>query len=157
MLDVASGDSFVLADDRSVAEVEARFSPDARWVAFHHAVKPDVRRIVVVPVQGSETIPPEDWIAITDGETNDMKPYWSPDGNLMYYVSESAEHYCIWARRLEPDTKRPLGEPFEVYHIRGAQRSLGVTGITTISVAGGRMVFNLTEITGNIWMMEPQQ
>ena len=158
VLDVASGESFMLAPrGDGYSAVEPRFSSDGRWVAFHSRFKAGTRRIIVVPVRGSRTVPADDWIPITDGETNDMKPYWSPDGNLMYYVSESAEHYCIWARRLEPATKQPVGEPFEVYHVRGAQRSLGAIPITTMSVAGNRMVFNLTEITGNVWMMEPQE
>ena len=59
---------------------------------------------------------------------------------------------------MNPDTKQPLAEPFEVYHVGGAQRSFGgVTGTYTISVAGDRLVFNLTETTGNIWMMEPEE
>ena len=157
MLEVASGESFVLAPNTKYTAFEPRFSSDGRWVAFHSRFKAGTRRIIVVPVRGSRTVPANEWIPVTDGETNDMKPYWSPDGNLMYYVSESAEHYCIWARRLDPATKQPVGEPFEVYHVRGAQRSLGAIPITTMSVAGNRMVFNLTEITGNVWMMEPQE
>ena len=57
---------------------------------------------------------------------------------------------------MSPETRQPVGEPFEVYHIRGVQRSLGAIPITTMSVAGNRMVFNLTATTGDIWMMEPQ-
>ena len=49
-----------------------------------------------MPLRGTETVPTEDWIPVTDAVTNDMKPYWSPDGNLMYYVSESDAHHCVW-------------------------------------------------------------
>ena len=45
-----------------------------------------------------------------------------------------------------------------MYHVGGAQRSFGTdTSTYTISVAGDRLVFNLTETTGNIWLMEPQE
>ena len=158
VLDVASGESFPLAPHDKSPTYEGRISPDGRWVAFHTAVKPGIRRIFVVPLRGTETVSAEDWIPVTDGVTNDMKAYWSPEGNLIYYVSESEAHHCVWARRLNPDTKQPVGEPFEVYHVGGAQRSFGTdTSTYTISVAGDRLVFNLTETTGNIWLMEPQE
>ncbi len=84
VLDVASGESFPLAPHDKPPTFEGRISPDGRWVAFHTAVKPGIRRIFVVPLRGTETVSAEDWIPVTDGVTNDMKPYWSPDGNLMY-------------------------------------------------------------------------
>ena len=158
VLDVASGESFLLAPSGKSDNYSGRISPDGRWVAFHTAVKPGIRLIFVVPLRGTETVSAEDWIPVTDGVTNGMKPYWSPDGNLMYYVSESEAHQCVWARRLNPDTKQPVEEPFEVYHVGGAQRSFGTnTGTYNISVAGDRLVFNLTGTTGNIWLMEPQE
>ena len=99
VLDVASGESFPLAPHDKSPTYEGRISPDGRWVAFHVTVKPGIRRIFVVPLRGTEAVLAEDWIPVTDAVTNDMKQYWSPDGNLMYYVSESEAHHCVWARR----------------------------------------------------------
>ena len=52
------------------------------------------------------------------------KPRWSPDGNLLYYISEADGFRCIRARRLDPATKRPIGQPLDVYHSHSARRSL---------------------------------
>jgi Tol biopolymer transport system component len=75
-------------------------------VSFN-AVTPGRSRIFVVPFRGAGPVPEADWTAITDGRWDD-KPTWSPDGNLLYMVSERDGFRCIWAQRLHPATKRPL-------------------------------------------------
>jgi hypothetical protein len=45
------------------------------------------------------------------------RPAWSPDGNLLYFFSDSDGSRCIWARRLDPKTKKPVGTPFAVLHL----------------------------------------
>jgi hypothetical protein len=59
--------------------------------------------------------PVTEWIAIADGQS-DAAPVWSPDGNLLYFFSDIDGSRCIWARRLDLKTKRPVGEPFAVLH-----------------------------------------
>ena len=83
-------------------------------------------------------------------------PRWSPDGTLLYYVSEADGFRCIRARRLDPATKRPIGQPFDVYHSHSARRSLMNAWFAwlEISVSPDKLFFNLGEPTGNIWMAE---
>jgi eukaryotic-like serine/threonine-protein kinase len=94
-----------------------------------------------------------DWIPVTDGENLDDKPRWSPDGNLLYFTSERDGFRCIWAQRLDAVSKRPVSAPFGVYHFHTSRRSLMNVGLgpLEISVARNALVFNLGEITGNIW------
>jgi hypothetical protein len=82
------------------------------------------------------------------------KSRWSPDGNLLYYLSERDGFRCIRAQRLDPATKRPVGAPFDVYHSHSARRSLMNPALhfLEISLSLDRMVFNLEERTGNVWM-----
>jgi hypothetical protein len=58
------------------------------------------------------------------GESNNDKQRWSPNGNLLYFVSERDGFRCIWAQRLDPGSKRPVGALFAVYHSHSPQRSL---------------------------------
>ena len=49
-----------------------------------------------------------------------------------------------------------MGQPIDVYHSHSARRSLMNAAIEfmEISLSSDRMVFNLGEITGNIWMVK---
>ena len=111
----------------------------------------------MVPFRGDPVQQPvtsDEWIAVTDEDTFHDKPLWSPDGRLLYFTSDQDGYRCIWAQRLDPNTKRPVGSPFAVYHSHSARRSLLNADILKLelAVAPGKLVFQLGEITGNIWM-----
>ncbi|MGH9657139.1 MAG: hypothetical protein ACRD96_01270, partial [Bryobacteraceae bacterium] len=133
----------------------ARFSPDGRWIAFTAGTGAGLfyrNRIAIVP---KDPPPDEDkWIWITDDSTFHEKPRWSPDGSLLYYTSDRDGFRCVRAQRLDPATKRPVRAAFDVYHSHGARTSLMNAGIQfmDISVTRDRLIFNLEERTGNIWM-----
>jgi serine/threonine protein kinase len=133
----------------------ARFSPDGRFISFS-AIRPGgIHRIVIAPFQ-SRGVPEDQWITIADETTPLDKSRWSPDANLLYYVSEVDGFRCIRARRLNPATKRPVGQPFDVYHSHSARRSLmnAWFGSLELSISQDKLFFNLGETTGNIWMAE---
>jgi hypothetical protein len=90
------------------------------------------------------------WIVVNDL----FNAVWSPDGNMVYGPSGRDGRLCIWAQRLNPVTKRPIGVPFPVFHSHNARLSLGNATEGWLSVAGSRMVFSMGERTGNIWMAE---
>ena len=137
--------------------LDPRFSPDQRWVAFHRLDGAPRRQILVAPL---EPTPPEQWIAITEGDAMDRYPTWSADGNLLYWVSERDGFRCLAARRLHPATKKPVGAMFYVQHLHSARRSmmyLPSVAAARPSVARDKILFTLTERTGNIWMTEVRQ
>jgi Tol biopolymer transport system component/predicted Ser/Thr protein kinase len=136
--------------------VQAHFSPDDRWIAVIAQVGPSPTQIFVVRNTGNVTPALNEWIPVTDGSTFDDKPRWAPDGKLIYFTSDRDGFRCIWAQRLDPATKQPLGAPLPLYHSHSARRSLQNTGVLPleISVARDKIVFNMGEVTGNIWMTE---
>jgi len=152
ILDLASGQRAALLDHARYKLDEASFSPDDRWVCFN-ATTPGRSRIFIAPARGAGLVPETEWVAITDGRWDD-KPRWSPDGNILYFVSEQDGFRCIWAHRLDPATKRPLGTAFPIFHAHEARRSLMNLGWgdLQISVARDKIVFNMSERTGNIWL-----
>ena len=114
-------------------------------------------RIYVVPADTlRHSPPPETWIAISDGETWDDKPRWSPDGNLLYFISERDGFRCLWAQRLDARTKRPSGAPAAVQHFHSSRLSLMNVDYSAleISITRHRVLFNAGEVTGNIWAAE---
>jgi eukaryotic-like serine/threonine-protein kinase len=61
---------------------------------------------------------------------------------------------CIWAQRVDPESKQPVKTPFAVAHSHQARRSLtnvGGIGLVGLGVSRDRLVFNLGELTGNAW------
>ena len=128
-------------------------SRDDRWLLFIAVTGPNRSQVYVAPNR-STRIPAEEWIPITDGQSRDDKPRWSPDGGLVYYTSERDGFRCIWAQRVDSAGKRPQGDPFAVYHFHSARRSMMNVPFypLDISVARDKVVFNLSERTSNIWM-----
>ena len=88
---------------------DGRFSPDGKWMAFHARSKNTTAQVFVVPVDGALPVPRERWIAVTDGSSEEMEPAWSPNGELLYFLSDRDGFRCIWARRLHGAGKQPVG------------------------------------------------
>ena len=137
---------------------DGRFSPDGKWMAFHARTQRTTAQVFVVPLDGALPVPRERWIAVTDGGSEEMEPAWSPNAELLYFLSDRDGFRCIWARRLNAATKQPEGDAFAVLHFHRARRSLrrmtGTTGLIGLSVAPGRMLFSFGALTGNIWLEE---
>ena len=139
-----------------------QFSPDGRWISFHSGSIPGSRQIFIAPFRSgsSPSLAPEsEWISITDGKELDRETCWSPDGNLLYFLSEREGYRCIWAQRLDPTTKRPKGDAFAVFHSHRSRLSLknySDSGWSGLSIARDRLVFTMSERTGNVWMMQLQ-
>ncbi|MGD0616692.1 MAG: protein kinase [Bryobacteraceae bacterium] len=138
---------------------QASFSPDDRWVAFNPLTPSGQTPIYVVPADARNTLTPDQWIRITGDNTQDGKPRWSPDGNLLYFISVRDGVYCLWAQRLDPQTKKPLGAAFVVYHLPRIRNSMTEipTQYVSISVGQGKVVMPLADMKGNVWLLEPKR
>jgi Tol biopolymer transport system component/DNA-binding winged helix-turn-helix (wHTH) protein len=141
-------------DHQGVSEM--RYSPDGRWLAFH-TVDSDHRAVFLIDVTRTDGTDAE-WIpAIAEPSTSDARVAWSPDGNLLYFVSDRDGFRCIWAQRLESGTKRPVDRPFAVYHSHQTSRRIHhAVGRVGLAVARDKIVVALEELRGNVWMLEPR-
>jgi Tol biopolymer transport system component len=159
-INVASGERTTILSHPKYNVYQAKYSPDGGWVAFTALVRPQLTQLFIAPLRpapatAAEGIP-SDWIPVTSGDSLDDKPRWSPDGNLLYFVSKRDGFLCLWAQRLEAVSKRPAGPPFAVYHFHSATHSMLGVGMPALepAVARDRIIFNLAETTANIWMTE---
>jgi eukaryotic-like serine/threonine-protein kinase len=157
LLDLATGKKTLLLEHPTSALFQGNFSPDGRWITFVAAM-PGCR-VFIVPFRGEALIPEREWNAVSNGSSWDDKPRWSPDGNLLYFTSDRDGFVCLWAQRLNPATKRPIGAPFVIYHVHLARRSMANVGHgpLEISVPRDKIVFNMADLTGNIWMTTLRQ
>jgi Tol biopolymer transport system component len=161
MLDVSSGSASEIAVHATYKLHSARFSPDSRWVAFHAETGPHTRRIYIARLQGETLGGESQWIPITAGTDVDIAPAWSPDGNLLYFISECDGFRCIWAQRLHPESKVAVDAPFAVQHFHTGAHAL-LTNFRAnpmqigLSISDRGIVYSLEELRGNIWTMELQ-
>jgi hypothetical protein len=129
---------------------QASFSPDEPWVIFNAVNKINMTgtsTIYVVPVSGGE------WMRITEGKYWDDVPRWSPDGKTIYFVSNRSGFLNVWGIRFNSKTGKPVGDPFRVTAFGGPVK-LHPIGINMISVGADRLLVNLVESSGNIWVLE---
>jgi Tol biopolymer transport system component len=138
--------------DYNIARVQ--FSPDDRWVSFGGVARSGRSGVFIVPFRLQSPPAPGEWIPVTGQDTYHDKPVWSPDGNLLYFTSDRDGFRCIWAQRLDPASRRPVGPQLEVYHSHSARRSIMNASILEQEIAAvpGQLLFHLGELTGNIWM-----
>ncbi|MFL6351640.1 MAG: winged helix-turn-helix domain-containing protein [Bryobacteraceae bacterium] len=133
---------------------QTKLSADNRWVTFG-AARHGRSWVFVAPVLDTVTGGPKnEWIRLTGDESWADKPRWSPDGNLIYFISNRDGFFCLWAQRLAAQTKRPIGTPVSIAHFHGGRLSLANVGFSVLglSVARDKIAFNLGELTGNIWV-----
>lgn len=130
-------------------------SPDMKWVTFHLAGAPNSPVKIAALRDGRAASEPE-WISVAEYPGRNSRPWWSPDGNLLYFLSLKDGYPDIWAQRLDPGTKRPVGEPFAIQHFHETRSAPDFLGAAAFGPAIGKneITFQLLEQTGNIWLAE---
>jgi Tol biopolymer transport system component len=137
----------------------SQFSPDDQWIAFYSiGQRASTTRLWIVRVDRDLPVPQSDWIPITDGNSMDLHPSWSPGGRLLYFLSERDGFRCIRAVKLDLATRKTIGQDFAVQHFHTARWSVkrinATTGMNGLSIAPGRLILAFGELTGSIWLEE---
>jgi Tol biopolymer transport system component/DNA-binding winged helix-turn-helix (wHTH) protein len=157
--DLISGRFTTIITHPSLVTTAPRVSPDGKWLTFHTSDRFKSRQVFLVPYIEQQA-PSSTWIAVTDGSALDREPAWAADGNLIYFLSDRDGFRCVWGRRLDPKTKLPEGSIFPVLHLHNTRLSLlhvPNTGDVGLWSLGGKMIFAMGELTGNIWMTDFRQ
>jgi hypothetical protein len=135
----------------------AYFSWDDHWVVFKQVLGLK-GQILIAPMRNGVAAKEAEWIAVTDGRYSDDKPQFSSDGNAVYFTSTRDGYLCIWAQRLDPPTKRPLGAPVAYEHFHN---SMGRDAsdpdwqrFSDLAVAKDKILINLPQTHTDIWMVQ---
>jgi Tol biopolymer transport system component len=105
----------VVAGDLPHSLGAAVLSHDQHWFAIQYAVTENIRPIYIAPARGGVAAARDEWIALGDGLAGQVRPWWSPDGGLLYFISDADGKARIWAQRLAPADRKAMGEPLLVY------------------------------------------
>jgi Tol biopolymer transport system component len=139
--------------DKNTTLWQSKFSPDGRWIAFEAEVKePTVHKsaIYVTPAAGGEP-----WIAITEGKHWDDKPRWSPDGKIIYFISERKGFFNVWGVHFDPVKGKPVGEPFQITAFDNPRKMVAdVMPDVGLSVAQNRLIVTVSQVSGSIWVLD---
>ena len=110
LLNVASGKTRVVLQHPKYDLHRGQISPDRHWIAFHVPIDSSRSPVFLAPLIGETPPKRSDWISIADGSGLETHPFWSPDGNLIYFMSHRDGFRCIWAQRsiLQPSNLREL-------------------------------------------------
>ena len=129
-----------------------RLSPDGRWMSAMEWTTAGRARIIVFPFRGTP-VPPAEWVVVTDEDSVAEESAWSPDGNLLYFVSERDGSRCVWMQRLDPQTKHPIGPPTALLHLHGSRRSMipSMGDPSRFALTGNSLIFSMQLQRGNIW------
>jgi len=133
--------------------MQAHFSPDERAIVFAMRMDSGRSKLLLAPYLSESRSLESSWVALTDGNSWDTAPQWSPDGKLIYFTSSRDGFRCIWALRLDA-SRRPAGAPFAVYHFHSARRSPALAPFNGVdmSVGPNQIYLGLGELSGNIWL-----
>ncbi|HKE26268.1 MAG TPA: winged helix-turn-helix domain-containing protein [Bryobacteraceae bacterium] len=149
LLDLSSKEDRVFVRSSDERLFQARLSPDERWVIFLR----ETEGLWMAPVRNGSAASEREWSRFTESNVQADKPRWSSDGKIVYYTADRDGFWCLWAQRVDPATKRPMGLPLAVYHFHSARLSMAnaARGEQEISVGKDMIVLNLGELTGNVW------
>jgi Tol biopolymer transport system component len=153
-IDAATGQQRVILAHPKYHIHAVEFSPDGRWLAFHYGPDPKTpRAIYLVPVRDGQAADESEWIAVMNQPGAQLRPWWSPDGNVIYLLSTAGGKMEVWAQRLEAPTKRPVGEPFRIYSPPTGERfGIGSGNHFGPGIGPRELVFAVNESSGNIWI-----
>jgi serine/threonine protein kinase/Tol biopolymer transport system component len=154
-LNVTTGQRIPLAAHPEYPVHDGSLSPDGRWFVFKLVVSNTVQPIFIAPVREGSPASEHEWIKIS-GDNFNYKPFWSPDGSIVYYYSEQDHFRCLYARRVKPETKRPEGQAFAVRHFHDAMRCGSPVNVG-YGIAPDRLYIPMISSRSNVWLAEPEK
>ncbi len=126
-------------------------SPDDHWLAFVAPNGEGSAGLFIAPVR-DEAVPPSEWMLVSEDPNYIGSPQWSPQGQMLYYISNRDSFSCVWAQSFDA-ARKTFGNPMHVYHDRAASTLKASPG-RSIAITPDRLYLMMATMASNIWMME---
>ena len=132
---------------------QSRFSPDEHWIVFegeeNKPIGHDSAIYVTLAAGGGR------WTRITEGKHWDDKPRWSPDGRIIYFVSERGGSFNVWGIHFDPVKGRAEGEPFQVTAFDNPRLMVAdVIPAVGLSLTQDQLIVTVSQVSGSIWVLD---
>ena len=154
LLDLATHKRRLLAEHPKYPLHDFVLSRDRRWLTFRALVSTNEHTVYVSPVHEDRPSVEPEWISMSGGAPH-FRPFWSAEGNLLYFYAAKDGFTCLYAQRLDPVTKQRRGEHFAVRHFHGDLRPVAAVHVG-YGFAEDRLYIPLSSDKGNIWLAEPE-
>jgi len=145
---LSGGSPEVLAEIPSVVDVA--LSPDGDWLAFIQARADGSAALYLA---NTRRPPPAraDWKLLAEDHNYLGSLAYSPDGKVIYYVSQRDGFPCIWAQPVAPDGT-PRGAAFPALHVHPGSGIF--TAYDNIGVANNKLFVLRTDVKGDVWSIQ---
>jgi WD40 repeat protein len=155
-LNLSTGEKLPVLEADSGAIGEAVLAAGDRWLALL-LEKPDGGEALYAVPLAAAPAPRKEWILICEDNQYLGSPAWSPNGRMLYYLSERDGNSSVWVQPFDPSSGRAAGparvalapklSSLEFNNPRGNGR---------IAVALDKIAIWRGLSTGNIYMAKPK-
>jgi len=129
-------------------------SPNGTWLAFVASPVRDTAKLEMFIAR--EGAPASEWIPVAGDHPWADKPRWSPNGKLLYFISNAGSPFFnLWAIRFDSERGALVGAPFPLTRFDSPALAPSTNmQVSQIGISAGRAVLTMVSARGNIWMME---
>jgi Tol biopolymer transport system component len=153
-VDIATARQRVVAFDPEHSLGAAVLSRDERWLAIHYEITANIRPIYLAPVRDGVALPREQWIRVMDRPGVHVRPWWSPNGQFLYFLSDADGKAKLWAQPLSPTDKTAVGQPYILYAPPEERLTVSASAAFGPAIARAGIIFQMIETNTNIWLGE---
>jgi Tol biopolymer transport system component len=129
------------------------WSWDGRAIAFMRRRTASATAIIIAAASGGKIAPENSWVEISESNTENSRPRFSPDGSLVYYIRGRNGQRTLVAQKIDRRRWTPLGQPVKL--IGNPIELTAVSGANgpypLISVTPKRLYYSTVNQSGNMW------
>ena len=151
LIDTETGDQHEVLQSAERSVRNARLSPDRRWIAFDASGPGEPASVFVSRFQ-AQPVAESEWATVERGASH---PFWSADGQLIYYTPTGTNPLVRSAVRARHFASVGLveGAPVAVFASNDMMMPAYLSGTAPVATPD-QIILVLGDFRGDIWMMD---
>ena len=131
---------------------QAKFSPNARWLACVVVRKTGGAELAITSADGP---PDRSWMPIKVNHTWVDKPRWSADGRRLYFFSGKGSFLNLWAVDFDAERGMVVGQPFPVMEFSSPSFRIDPRiSFSDMNISRDDAFLTMQSTAGSIWMLD---